>query len=42
MSRAKKDHGVELEVDKEFRYVVLSNRKKNYLGVTKDGKADGK
>ena len=42
MSRAKKDHGVELEVDKEFRYVVLSNRKKNYLGVTKDGKADVK
>ena len=34
---AKKDHGVELEVDKEYRYVVLSNRKKNYLGVTKNG-----
>ena len=42
INRAKKDHGVELEVDKEFRYVVLSNRKKNYLGVTKDGKADVK
>ena len=40
--RAKDDHNVELEVDKEFRYVVLSNRKKNYLGVTKDGKADVK
>ena len=39
---AKKDHNVELEVDKEFRYVVLSNRKKNYLGVTKEGKADVK
>ena len=39
---AKNDHGVELEVDKEYRYVVLSNRKKNYLGVTKDGKADVK
>ena len=42
IDRAKNDHGVELEVDKEFRYVVLSNRKKNYLGVTKDGKADVK
>ena len=39
---AKKDHGVELEVDKEYRYVVLSNRKKNYLGVTKSGKVDVK
>ncbi len=38
----KKEHGVELEVDKEYRYVVLSNRKKNYLGVTKDGKVDVK
>ena len=42
IERAKDDHNVELEVDKEFRYVVLSNRKKNYLGVTKDGKADVK
>jgi DNA polymerase I len=42
ITRAKEDHNVELEVDKEFRYVVLSNRKKNYLGVTKDGKADVK
>ena len=42
IERAKKDHNVELEVDKEFRYVVLSNRKKNYLGVTKEGKADVK
>ena len=42
IDRAKNDHSVELEVDKEFRYVVLSNRKKNYLGVTKDGKADVK
>ncbi|MDI1495670.1 MAG: DNA polymerase type-B [Cenarchaeum symbiont of Oopsacas minuta] len=39
---AKKDHGVELEVDKEYRYVVLSGRKKNYLGVTKKGKVDVK
>jgi len=39
---AKKVHSVELEVDKEYRYVVLSSRKKNYLGVTKDGKVDVK
>ena len=39
---AKKVHTVELEVDKEYRYVVLSSRKKNYLGVTKDGKVDVK
>lgn len=39
---AKKEHGVELEVDKEYRYVVLSGRKKNYLGVTKGGKVDVK
>lgn len=42
IEEAKKDHGVELEIDKEYRYVVLSNRKKNYLGVTKDGKVDVK
>lgn len=39
---AKKVHGVELEIDKEYRYVVLSGRKKNYLGVTKSGKVDVK
>ena len=42
INRAKKDHGVDLEVEKEYRYVVLSNRKKNYLGVTKEGKVDVK
>ena len=36
IEQAKKDHGVDLEVDKTYRYCVLSNRKKNYLGVTKD------
>jgi len=36
------DHNVELEIEKEFRYVVLSGRKKNYLGVTKNGKVDVK
>ena len=40
--QAKKDHGVDLEIDKVYRYCVLSNRKKNYLGVTKSGKVDVK
>lgn len=39
---AKRDHGVDLEVDKEYRYVVLSDRKKNYFGVTKSGNVDVK
>ena len=42
IDRAKNDHNVELEVEKEYRYVVLSDRKKNYLGVTKSGKVDVK
>ncbi|HJJ23268.1 MAG TPA: DNA-directed DNA polymerase I [Nitrosopumilus sp.] len=42
IEQAKKDHGVDLEIDKVYRYCVLSNRKKNYLGVTKDGKVDVK
>jgi DNA polymerase I len=39
---AKKRFSVDLEVEKEYRYVVLSSRKKNYLGVMKDGKVDVK
>jgi len=42
ITKAKLNHNVELEVDKEYRYVVLSGRKKNYLGVTKNGKVDVK
>ncbi|MBA4460415.1 MAG: DNA-directed DNA polymerase I [Nitrosopumilaceae archaeon] len=42
IEQAKKDHGVDLEIDKVYRYCVLSNRKKNYLGVTKSGKVDVK
>jgi len=42
ITKAKMDHNVELEIDKEYRYVVLSRRKKNYLGVTKNGKVDVK
>ena len=42
IEQAKKEHGVDLEIDKVYRYCVLSNRKKNYLGVTKAGKVDVK
>ena len=42
ITSAKIDHNVELEIDKEYRFVVLSSRKKNYLGVTKNGKVDVK
>lgn len=31
---------LDLEVDKEYRYVCLSSRKKNYLGVKPDGSVD--
>ncbi len=34
--------GVDLEVDKEYRYVVFSDLKKNYLGVKPDGSVDVK
>ena len=34
--------GIEFEVDKIYRYVCLSGRKKNYLGVTMDGDVDVK
>jgi DNA polymerase I len=42
IAEAKSAHNVELEIEKEYRYVVLSGRKKNYLGVTKKGKVDVK
>src|SRR5881397_2902400 len=32
--------GMELEVDKNYRYVALSNRKKNYLGVHENNRVD--
>ena len=38
----KEKYGVNLEVDKEYRYVVLSDRKKNYLGIKRDGQLDVK
>ncbi len=39
---AKEEFGVDLDLDKEYRYVVFSTRKKNYLGVQNDGKVDVK
>jgi len=36
----KKHYSIDLEVDKEYKYLVLSDRKKNYFGVKKDGKLD--
>ncbi|HDN01562.1 MAG TPA: DNA-directed DNA polymerase I, partial [Candidatus Bathyarchaeota archaeon] len=39
---AEKELQMELEVDKVYRYTVLSSRKKNYLGVLKDGSVDVK
>jgi DNA polymerase elongation subunit (family B) len=37
---AEHDLGVELDVDKSYRYVAFSERKKNYFGVLQDGTAD--
>ncbi|MEM3173606.1 MAG: DNA-directed DNA polymerase I [Candidatus Bathyarchaeia archaeon] len=39
---AEKSLGMELDVDKYYRYAVLSSRKKNYLGVLEDGSVDVK
>jgi len=36
------EFGIEFEVDKIYRYVCLSGRKKNYLGVTLKGDVDVK
>ena len=41
-SWARNTLGVDLEVDKEYRYVVFSDLKKNYLGVKPDGAVDVK
>ena len=32
--------GIDLEVEKTYRYIIFSKRKKNYLGVYKDGSMD--
>src|SRR5439155_15220401 len=34
---AEKELGVELDLDKTYRYVAFSERKKNYFGVLSDG-----
>jgi DNA polymerase, archaea type len=39
---ARAKHGVDLEIDKTYRYVVFSDLKKNYLGVLSDGTVDVK
>ncbi|MDH5794672.1 MAG: DNA-directed DNA polymerase I, partial [Candidatus Bathyarchaeota archaeon] len=39
---SEKNLEMELEVDKSYRYAVLSSRKKNYLGVFADGNVDVK
>lgn len=39
---AKTNLGVDLELDKEYRYVVFSDLKKNYVGVLKDRTVDVK
>jgi DNA polymerase I len=37
---SEKELKVELDIEKVYRYVALSSRKKNYLGVTSDGMID--
>lgn len=37
---SEKELGIELDVDKVYRYVALSGRKKNYFGVFENGKVD--
>jgi DNA polymerase I len=39
---ARSNLGVDLEIDKQYRYVVFSELKKNYLGVQSDGTVDVK
>ncbi len=37
---SKKELGIDLDLDKSYRYVTFSGRKKNYLGVFQDGSVD--
>jgi len=41
-SWARNSLGVDLEIDKQYRYVVFSDLKKNYIGVLDDGTVDVK
>ena len=40
ISESKNEYGVDLEMEKEYRYIILSDRKKNYFGVTHSGDVD--
>ncbi|MFQ6010693.1 MAG: DNA-directed DNA polymerase I [Nitrososphaerales archaeon] len=40
MDWASKELGVALDLDKNYRFVAFSSRKKNYMGVLPDGKVD--
>lgn len=42
MAWAKDTYDIDFELDKSYRYVCLSTRKKNYLGVLDDGTVDVK
>ena len=42
MDWSEEELGMDLDVDKVYRYVVFSERKKNYLGVLVDGSVDVK
>jgi DNA polymerase I len=37
---ADRDLGIDLEVEKTYRYAIFSQRKKNYLGIYPDGRLD--
>ena len=37
---AEKELGIELDLDKNYRYIAFSSRKKNYFGVLPDGTPD--
>jgi DNA polymerase I len=39
---AEKELGMEIDVDKSYRYAVFSSRKKNYLGIFPDGSVEVK
>ena len=41
-SWARSNLGIDLEIDKQYRYIVFSELKKNYLGVLSDGTVDVK
>ena len=42
MKWVEKELGMEMDIDKVYRYAVLSSRKKNYIGVYPDGRIDVK